>query len=192
MGTATVTRRKLLIGLGTVALATLPGRAWAKGNAARSTSIPQTYRQVGAFCDVPARLLYAVALGESGRKVAGQWTAWPWTLNVQGRGFYFDSRERVFEALMQAITEGRSVDVGPMQLNWRWKYDWLPSPWLATEPVFNIGTGARIIRAHYDRNPNAGWFEAAGRYHREANRPQDFVARERYIGNVKRAWGRIL
>lgn len=195
MGSATVVCCAAVL----VALVLQPGigfgetnRATLKAKAPVKAQIPAIYQKVAQFCDVPPKLLYAVALGESGRKVGGHWTAWPWTLNVDGKGFYFSSREKLFDALMKAITESRSVDVGPMQLNWHWKFEWLPSPWLATEPVFNIGTGCRIIRAHYDANPKAGWFEAAGRYHREANRAKDYAARDRYIERVIKAWGRIL
>ena len=155
------------------------------------TQIPQQYVAMSQFCDVPARLLYAVALGESGRQVRGVWTAWPWTLNIEGKGYFFKSRQEVFDAFMVAISDGRSVDVGPMQLNWHWKYQYLHSPWLATDPTFNISVACRILRSHYENNPSAGWFEAAGRYHREANRPKDFTARKRYIGRVKKAWNRL-
>lgn len=153
--------------------------------------VPRLYREMARFSDVPPALLYAVALGESGRLLDGKMKPWPWTLNVAGKGFYFDSREEQFDALMAAITDGKIVDIGPMQLNWHWKFERLQSPWLATDPAFNVNTAARIIRSHYEADPKAGWFAAAGRYHREANRPKDYEARRIYTDRVKRAWERL-
>lgn len=162
-----------------------------EGPANSAKRVPTLYSEMGRFCDVPADLLYAVAIGESGRFLDGQTKPWPWTLNVAGESFYFDSRDEQFEALMDAITEGKIVDIGPMQLNWRWKFERLQSPWVATDPAFNVNTAARIIRGHYDANPQAGWFAAVGMYHREADRPQDHEARRIYIDRIRRTWERL-
>ncbi len=150
--------------------------------------VPALFTEMGRFCDVPPDLLYSIALCESGRNVNGKVKPWNWTLNIAGKGYYYDSREEQFDALMNAISEAKTVDIGPMQLNWEWKYERLMSPWMATDPVFNLNTACRIIRAHYENNPLDGWFQAAGKYHREANRPEDIKIRKAYISRIKRAW----
>ncbi len=150
--------------------------------------VPDLFIAISRYCDVPARILYAVAKAESGRTIDGELSPWPWTLNIEGSSFYFESREDQFDALMIAISEGQIVDVGYMQLNWRWKFDLLISPWQATDPYFNITTGCRVIRNHYEANSAAGWFEAVGRYHVESNSDKAVARREAYTERVRRIW----
>ena len=64
-------------------------------------SVPVGYQQVADAYDLPPEVLYAVALTESARQVdsTGNVRPWPWTLNVQGRGHFFDSRQEAEAAL---------------------------------------------------------------------------------------------
>ena len=41
---------------------------------------------------IPDNLLLAIGLTEAGRTVGGGVTVWPWTINADGRGWFFDSR----------------------------------------------------------------------------------------------------
>jgi hypothetical protein len=47
-----------------------------------------------ATTSLPARVLNAIALRESGRLDAdtGRWRPWPWTINVAGIGHFYDSK----------------------------------------------------------------------------------------------------
>lgn len=145
--------------------------------------------QVSDYCRVPAGLLYAVARVESGRWVAGQIEPWPWTLNVAGEARYFESREAQFSALMQALQTGQGVDIGPMQLNWRWQYERLTSPWLVTDPAFNLVTGCRILRELFDHPDSQGsWHWAIGKYHRRSEAPHHVAAANRYADRVVTFW----
>ncbi len=67
---------------------------------------------------VDPRILAGIALNESAYK--GR--AWPWTLNVAGRGFFFQTRsDAAYRAIryLNLIGHGRSdFDVGLMQINW--------------------------------------------------------------------------
>lgn len=154
-----------------------------------SIAVPEPFQSVSEFCDVPAKLLYAVALVESGRPVEkGRIEPWPWTLNIEGQGFFFGTREELYQALIQTAKDGRSFDVGYMQLNWKWKFDRLHSAWLATDPTTNVLTGCRIIREHYDGVAEGNWFHAAGHYHREADDAASKTIRERYTQKVQQTW----
>lgn len=154
-----------------------------------SIAVPDPFLSVSGFCDVPAKLLYAVALVESGRPVEeGRIEPWPWTLNIEGQGFFFETREELYLALIQTAKDGRSFDIGYMQLNWKWKFDRLHSAWLATDPTMNVLTGCRIIREHYDGVAAGNWFRAAGLYHREANDEVSQTIRERYTQKVQQTW----
>ena len=177
-----VGERALVAGAGIVAAAVL-----ATGSSL--AAVPALYATTGEFCDVPARLLYAVALVESDRPDdGGIREPWPWTLNVNGEGRYYESRQAQYEALIEAIKRGDVVDVGETQLNWGYKYDYLVSPWLATDRVFNLTTACRILRNHYRGRASGNWLLAAGLYHREATTPKATAARDAYIVRVRRAW----
>jgi soluble lytic murein transglycosylase-like protein len=160
---------------------------------ARSGEVPPAYLAVADFCGAPAGLLYAVATTESGRFFKGQGIRpWPWTLNVEGKGFYFETREQQFDALMGAISAGKVVDVGPMQLNWGWQYDRLISPWRATDPVYNLTAGCRILREYYDaQGAGASWALAIGKYHRGSDAPKHVRAATAYAARVLAVWGRL-
>jgi len=63
---------------------------------------------------VDPKILAGIALNESAYK--GR--AWPWTLNVAGRGFFFRTREDAYRAIRHLISNGRSdFDIGLMQIN---------------------------------------------------------------------------
>lgn len=156
---------------------------------AKAEQIPELFKTVGKFCDVPASLLYSVAKVESNRSVTREVEKpWPWTLNIDGNGYYFDNREEMFDALMDAISNKQVVDIGFMQLNWHWKYELLVSPWMATEPLFNVTIACRIIRDHFDGRANKDWLLAAGLYHREADSEHARDGRKRYINRVRKYW----
>lgn len=50
--------------------------------------LPIAYVVVAKAANVPADILYAVALAESGRSYKGVLLPWPWTLNVEGRSIF--------------------------------------------------------------------------------------------------------
>ncbi|MEW8252710.1 MAG: lytic transglycosylase domain-containing protein, partial [Candidatus Thiodiazotropha sp.] len=88
--------------------------------------MPAGYRMIAAEHGIPQSVLFAVALTESGKQTGqtGTLRPWPWTLNVAGRGYFFDSRQAAWRALMTYLEEGkRSIDIGLMQVNWRYHQD---------------------------------------------------------------------
>jgi len=69
---------------------------------------------------VPDRLVPAIARVESGRldPATGRVRPWPWTINVEGTGYFYDSKEQVISAVQAFQAKGvRSIDVGCMQVN---------------------------------------------------------------------------
>lgn len=63
--------------------------------------------------NVPQELLLAIGLVESG--------LWPWTLNVEGRPYFFKTKNDLLTFLMNnRITFKTSFDVGAMQINSQW------------------------------------------------------------------------
>ncbi len=128
--------------------------------------IPSRYQKIATQHNIPASILYAVALTESGKVLkSGQFRPWPWTLNVEGKAKRYATRKAAWFALKQYMDQGiRSIDIGLMQVNWYWNKDKLANnTWKALDPVFNVETGARILQEVYQQKGN--WAQAIGRYH---------------------------
>jgi len=151
-------------------------------------SVPFGYQQVAEAYDLPPEVLYAVALTESARQVdsTGNLRPWPWTLNVQGRGHFFDSRQEAEAALQEHFDAGRrSIDIGLMQVNWRYHRQRLGSLQLALDPYHNLRVAAEILQhCHQSRQD---WWAAVGCYH-APNSPQRAA---RYQARVRAHWQRV-
>jgi soluble lytic murein transglycosylase-like protein len=159
--------------------------AW--DTAALAQPVPWGYAQVARSYGVPADVLYAVALTESGDQLTGgRFRPWPWTLNVQGRPERFRTRRDAYRALVRYLRQGiTSIDVGLMQVNWHWHHRRLGTPWEALDPYHNMRVGSSILREEYGRSRD--WRLAVGRYHSPAN-PRHA---ERYRVRVDRQLARI-
>jgi soluble lytic murein transglycosylase-like protein len=159
-------------------------------SAATEPVIPPAYVTVAREVGVPPRLLYAVALTESARRFrTNEVRPWPWSLHVNGRAEYHASREDAYRAIRRHLAAGRrSIDIGLMQLNWRWHRESLRDPWQALDPYHNLRTGAHLLRAHY--RECGDWLTAAGRYHAPATTKQGRALAKTYRKRVARqlAW----
>ncbi|MBX2855120.1 MAG: lytic transglycosylase domain-containing protein [Rhodobacteraceae bacterium] len=116
----------------------------------------------------PLRLMRAVALVESGKKVTTEdgshRVAWPWTVNMEGAGHWFDSRAAALRFVRAAQARGaRSFDVGCMQVNHLWHGDNFNSLEAMFQPVANADYAARFLRELMDETGD--WMRAAGHYH---------------------------
>lgn len=153
--------------------------------AVQSQPVPTGYQQVAIEYGLPPALLYAVALTESGQSSLskGQFRPWPWALNINGEGHYFPSRQRAWQALQTALTEtGNSVDIGLMQVSWRYHRAALESTWQALDPYHNLRVAAAILRDCYVEHTN--WMQSAGCYHA----PNDPAKARAYVRRVKQHW----
>lgn len=105
--------------------------------------------------DVPPELTQAIARVESGGT--------PYALNIEGRGYFFDSKAEAVAAAEQAQSLGRSFDSGLMQVN-SW---WLKRYGIPLEAVFdpaaNILLGSWILKQELDRHGDT--WKAVARYH---------------------------
>ena len=162
--------------------------AWLATTSIANAEVPAGYRLVASHYDIPAEVLYAVGLTESARQVDSTGTVrpWPWTLNVQGKGFFYASREQVQRALEGFLDVGfESIDIGLMQVNWRYHRSYLESPQLALDPYHNLRVAAKILReCHQSRRD---WWEAVGCYHA----PNSPHRADRYRARVFKHWQRV-
>jgi hypothetical protein len=111
---------------------------------------------------VDPKVLAGIALNES----AYHGRAWPWTLNVAGRGYFFRSREDALGAIRSLIAAGRcDFDVGIMQVNWCYHRQRFASPWDALAPATNVRVAEDILNENYSRTHSIAkaiaWYHSA-------------------------------
>ncbi len=115
---------------------------------------------------IPAGLLGAIGRVESGRRDAasGDVTPWPWTIDVEGQGHFYQSKAEAVAAVRQFQAQGaRSIDVGCMQVNLLHHPDAFPSLEAAFDPDTNASYAARFLRQLYGQTGD--WGRAAAMYH---------------------------
>lgn len=115
---------------------------------------------------IPHHLLRAVAMTESGRSSPddGRVHPWPWAVNANGKGYYFDSKEQAVAAVRSWMKQGvRSVDVGCMQVSLLYHGNAFDSIDRAFDPEANVAYAAQFLRSHYDRTQS--WRKAVAAYH---------------------------
>ncbi len=134
--------------------------------------------------NLPPRLLFAIARVESGRRdpATGGTHPWPWTINAEGRGSFFLTKEAAIAAVRELQAQGvRSIDVGCMQINLRHHPNAFPSLEAAFDPLTNARYGARFLQElNTTRND---WMLAAGAYHSQTEEHAS-----RYRAMVASAW----
>ncbi len=96
---------------------------------------------------VPDRLMAAIGMVESGRRdAAGQTGPWPWTINAEGVGQYFETKAEAVAAVQALQARGiRSIDVGCMQVNLAHHPSAFASLDDAFDPVLNANYAARFL-----------------------------------------------
>ncbi len=133
---------------------------------------------------VPAKLLHAISLAESGRWSADakRVRAWPWTVTSGGPGSYFDSKEEALAEVRRLQAQGvTNIDVGCMQVNLHFHGHHFNSIEEAMDPDLNAAYAANFL-TRLRRNAE-NWGEAAGHYHSMTP-----GRTERYRQKVERFW----
>ncbi len=124
-----------------------------------SSAIERASRQTG----VPAPLLHAIADLESGMQLRDRRVSWPWAVN-DGRPLMFRNRETALAHVETLLAAGReNVDIGCMQINWRWHGGAFGSPAALIEPTVNVLYAARYLAAL--RGELGSWAAAVSAYH---------------------------
>lgn len=137
-------------------------------SAARAQGIqpPTAYQRAASHAGIPASVLFAVALQESGATIRGRFIPWPWTLNVKGEPSRYVRRADACAALRRALKEHRSIDVGLGQINVHYHGHRVSDPCELLDPYRNLAIAASILREHH--TPGDDWLVAIGHYHRPA------------------------
>jgi Transglycosylase SLT domain len=115
---------------------------------------------------IPPHLLSAISRVESGRRdpVTGDWHPWPWTVNAEGQGAFYDTKAEAVAAVRGLLARGvRSIDVGCMQVNLMHHPDAFPSLDVAFDPQANAAYAARFLKELYAQKGD--WTRATAAYH---------------------------
>ncbi|MEX1155476.1 hypothetical protein [Parvibaculum sp.] len=133
---------------------------------------------------LPRALLTAVSLAESGRFDARtrQSRAWPWTINAEGRGYYFKTKEEAVRTTQRLLDSGmRSIDIGCMQINLRYHPDAFASLEDGFDPMTNVAYSADFLKRLHAQT--GSWPKAVAHYH-----SQTAARGGHYFARVVRIW----
>lgn len=133
---------------------------------------------------VPLDVLRAISRAETGRPQKGGLQPWPWTVNMEGRGRWFDNADAAKAYVFKNFKTGaRSFDVGCFQINYRWHGDAFRSIDEMFDPVPNALYAAKFLKELY--REFGDWSAAAGAYHsRTPTYAQSYTDRFRKIRNA--------
>lgn len=125
---------------------------------------------------IPAGILYAVGLTETGNKGSLQ----PYALNIDGRAVFASSASGALEEFRRARQEGHKlIDLGCMQINFHYHGDQFRSAGDMLDPARNVDYAARFLKRLKDRHES--WSMAVARYHAG---PENDPAQKRYVCRV--------
>jgi hypothetical protein len=114
--------------------------------------------------DIPEGVLRAIGFAESGRAVDGRRGAWPWTVNAQGQGHYFESKSAAIAFVQGLQAQGvKVIDVGCMQVNLYYHPKAFDSLEDAFDPATNVAYASKFLLWLHDETKD--WATASRYYH---------------------------
>ena len=135
--------------------------------------------------NLPIHLLSSISRVEAGRKLSsGEVKGWPWSINHAGKGLYFETKKGALKYLKNAVSNGsKNIDVGCMQLNYRWHKGAFSSLDDMFDPEKNIQYAAKFVKELYGRHQN--WKDVIKHYH--SNKKKFNVP---YYQKVSKVWNK--
>ena len=128
---------------------------------------------------VPVDILLAISRVETGRSQDGILAPWPWTINADGAGAFYDSKEEAVAAATAHLTDGTGTfDTGCFQINHGYHGHEFGSLDDMFDPLSNARYAAKFLNQLYDELGN--WADAVAAYH---SRTPDKA--EAYLERVK-------
>lgn len=142
-----------------------PGRASTGTDTDDGSAICRRVAQQAAMSEgVPQSVMLAITLSETGRKSGHRLEPWPWTVNLEGKGYWFSTESQALSFAESAFERGaRSFDVGCFQINFKWHGQAFASIREMFDPQTNARYAARFLKSLYAER--GSWPLAAGAYH---------------------------
>lgn len=114
--------------------------------------------------DVPVEILLAVTRVETGRTSTGQLRPWRWTVNLDGKGYWFDDLDQAMAFADQQLGAGvENFDVGCFQINLRWHGAEFSTLADVFDPQTNAAYAAQFLSDLYASEGD--WKQAVAAYH---------------------------
>ena len=116
--------------------------------------------------ELPQNILVGIARVESGRRdpISGRFHPWPWTINADGKGYFFERKSEAIAFARQLQARGvRSFDVGCMQVNMMHHADAFRDLEEAFDPSANARYAVKFLREL--REKTGSWETASAWYH---------------------------
>ena len=130
---------------------------------------------------IPNKLLEAISLTETGRTVRGKYVAWPWSLNILGESFFFDNYKELLKTLKKKIQLHKNVDIGCMQISYKYHYKKFDNIEEIVDPKKNIEWAAIYLKKLF--NKYNSWNKAIAKYH--SSNPKRM---QKYLDKVHKNW----
>ena len=98
------------------------------------------------------------------RPATGTVHPWPWSVNAEGQGVFYDTKAEAVAAVRAMQANGvRSIDVGCGQINLMYHPDAFPNLELAFDPQANAAYAAQFLKALHAQTGD--WKKATAMYH---------------------------
>ncbi len=135
---------------------------------------------------LPENLLVSVALTESGKRISnGEFVAWPWTVNVKGKGKFFNTKEEALKYVSNYLNLGKkNIDIGCMQVNNMYHPNAFLNLEKAFDPESNVEWSANLIKNLYQKY--GSYKEAVGYYHSYRT-----IKKNKYASKVFTTWRKL-
>jgi len=132
---------------------------------------------------LPEGILTAIARVESGRKMQdGVYKAWPWTINDNGKGLFFDTRQSAIDYIKkQEDLNNPAIDIGCMQISVKWHAHAFSSHASMLDPYTNIAYAAIFLEELYQ---NHGEWDLAIKHYHSADTQKNVP----YLQKVNAVW----
>lgn len=128
---------------------------------------------------VPIDILLAITRVETGRGDRATLKPWPWAINADGHGTFFDTKDQAVAAATAHLTDGTGTfDVGCFQLNIRWHGAAFANLSDMFNPEANALYAARFLTQLHQESGD--WAKAVAAYH---SRTQGLA--DQYLSQVK-------
>lgn len=124
---------------------------------------------------VPVDILLAITRVETGRKTDGGLAPWPWTINTDGAGAFFDTKAEAVAAATAHLTDGSGTfDIGCFQINQTYHGQEFPSFDDMFDPLANARYAAKFLNQLYAEKGD--WADAVAAYHsRTPDKAEDYL-----------------
>lgn len=141
-----------------------------------STLCDAAAAQAAATTGVPVDLLRAVSRAETGRDDGIAIHPWPWAINHDGQGTWFEDEVTALAKISEILDAGGSLDIGCFQINTHWHGDAFTSPAQMLDPTANALYAARYLSELHAESGD--WGEAIAAYHsRDPDRGAGYLDR---------------